>query len=140
MPLNINREFCFSYNPSYVRKQLIYLFIWSCAGLFLIYLTPHFFVSYIVPVLGFSLFIYLLWEFKQPYLIINNYKLSYGTIYKTVIDLRTVRRIKNFGKDYIIKTENRNYTLRSYCLEESEYPLLHEFLIQYTNAQQIIFP
>ncbi|MDG1291105.1 MAG: hypothetical protein P8I34_06510 [Flavobacteriaceae bacterium] len=66
--------------------------------------------------------------------------MSYGTIYKTVIDLRTVRRINNFGKDYIIKTENRNYTLRSYCSEESEYPLLHEFLIQYTNAQQIIFP
>ena len=47
-------------------------------------------------------------EFKGSYLTVRDHQLSYGVLYKTVIDLRTVRRIKNFGKDYIIKTDHKN--------------------------------
>lgn len=133
-------ELRFSYNPSYAKTQLIFLFIWSFLGLFLILLTPFFFISYIVPVLGFSLFIYLMKAFKGAYLIIKGHQLSYGTLYKTVIDLRTVRRIKNFGEDYIIKTDYKNYTLRSKYLDKNERLLLYEFFFQYANAEEVIFP
>ena len=140
MPQNLNKELQFSYDTSYSRKQLLILFIWALIGLILIYLSPKFFISYIIPVLGFSLFIYLLRSYKKPYLTIKNHLLSYGTIYKTVIDLRTVRRIKNFGDVYIIKTESKNYTLRMHPVDEYERPLLLEFFIQYTTANQVIFP
>ncbi len=109
-------------------------------GSFLIYLSPGFFISYIIPILGLSLFFHLLIAFKKPYLTIKDHLLTYGTIYKTVIDLRTVRRIKNFGQDYIIKTENKSYTLRMHPVDEYERPLLFEFFIQYTTANQVIFP
>ena len=136
----LTEELRFSYNPSYTKIQMIFLFICSCMGLFMILLTPHFFVSYIVPVFGFSLFIYLMKEFKGSYLTVRGHQLSYGVLYKTVIDLRTVRRIKNFGKDYIIKTDHKNFTLRSDFLKEQERPLLCEFFDRYADEEEIIFP
>ena len=139
MSLNINEPFYFSYNSSYTKYQLFFLFIWSCIGSVMIFLTPFFFISYIIPVLGFSLFIYLLKAFKGSYVVIDDHKLSYGTLYKTIIDLRTARRIKNFGEDYIIKTDSRNYTLRSKCISENDRMLLREFFIQYSIAQEVIF-
>lgn len=140
MPLDLTKDYHFSYNSAFTKKQLIILFIWSCMGSFLIYLSPGFFISYIIPILGLSLFFHLLIAFKKPYLTIKDHLLTYGTIYKTVIDLRTVRRIKNFGQDYIIKTENKSYTLRMHPVDEYERPLLFEFFIQYTTANQVIFP
>ena len=108
-------------------------------GLFLILLTPLFFISYIIPVLGFSLLIYLM-KVKGAYLTIKGHQLSYGILYKTVVDLRTVRRIKHFGGDYIIKTDDENFTLRSKYLDKNERLLLHEFFVQYANTQEVIFP
>jgi hypothetical protein len=140
MPQNLNEELRFSYNSSYTKTQLIFLFIWSSMGFIMILFSPRFFISYIVPVLGFSLFIYLMKAFKGFYLTIRGHQLSYGILYKTVIDLRTARRIKNFGEDYIIKTDHKNYTLRSNFLREDERPLLHEFFNRYTKAEEIIFP
>lgn len=129
MPHDLIKELYFSYNPSYDKTQLICLFIWSFLGLFLIVLNPYFFVSYIVPVSGFSLFIYLLKAFKVAYLTINGHLLSYGTLYKTVIDLRTVRRIKSFGEDYILKSDDKNYKLSTRYLEKYARQSLHEFFI-----------
>lgn len=59
---------------------------------------------------------------------------------KTVVDLRTVRRIKHFGEDYIIKTDDENFTLRSKYLDKNERLFLHEFFVQYANTQEVIFP
>lgn len=105
----------------------------------MILLTPLFFISYIIPVLGFSLLIYLMKVFKEAYLTIKGHQLSYGILYKTVIDLITVRRIKYFGEDYIIKTDDENFTLRSKYLDKNERLLLHEFFVQYANTQEVIF-
>ena len=140
MPHDPTEELRFSYNPSYTKIQLIFLFIWSFLGLFLILLTPLFFISYIIPVLGFSLLIYLMKVFKGAYLTIKGHQLSYGILCKTVVDLRTVRRIKHFGEDYIIKTDDENFTLRSKYLDKNERLLLHEFFVQYANTQEVIFP
>lgn len=79
-------------------------------------------------------------EFKGSYLTVRDHQLRYGVLYKTVIDLRTVRRIKNFGKDYIIKTDHKNFTLRSDFLREQERPLLYEFFDRYADEEEIIFP
>jgi hypothetical protein len=73
MPYDPTEELRFSYNPSYTKIQLIFLFIWSFLGLFLILLTPLFFISYIIPVLGFSLMIYLMKVFKVAYLTIKGH-------------------------------------------------------------------
>ena len=73
-------------------------------------------------------------------MIIKKHQLSYGILYKTVVDLRTVRRIKHFGEDYIIKTDDENFTLRSKYLDKNERLLLHEFFVQFANTQEVIFP
>lgn len=140
MAQDLTKELYFYYNSSYTKTQLIFLFLWSCLGLSLILLTPYFFISYIIPVLGFSLFIYLLKAYKRAYLTIKGHQLSYGTLYKTVIDLRTVGRIKSFGGDYIFKTDDKNYTFRSKYLDKNERRILHEFFIQYADTQEVIFP
>lgn len=140
MSQDLTEELHFSYNPSYAKTQLIFLFIWSSLGLILILLTPYFFISYIIPVLGFSLFIHLLKTFKGAYLTIKGHKLCYGTLYKTVIDLSKVNRIKSFGEYYIIKTDDKNYTLCTRYLEKNARQLLHEFFTQYAQAQEVIFP
>ena len=141
MALNINESFYFLYNSSYTKTQLSFLLIWSCIGTIMIFITPFFFVSYIIPIVGFSFLIYLLKAFKGSYIVIKDHQLRFGTLYKTNIDLRTVRRIKNFGEDYIIKTDDfRNYTLPSKCIAEKDRMRLHEFFIQYTHAHGVIFP
>lgn len=78
--------------------------------------------------------------FKGFYLTIRGHQLSYVILYKTVIDHRTIRRIKNFGEDYIIKTDHKNYSLCSNFLREDEIPLLHGFFNRYTKAEEIFFP
>tara|TARA_B100001059_G_scaffold42883_1_gene34831 strand:+ start:10067 stop:10291 length:225 start_codon:yes stop_codon:yes gene_type:complete len=65
--------------------------------------------------------------FKGANLTIKGQQFSYGTLYKTVIDLRTVRRIKYFGEAYIIKTDDENFTFRSKYLNKNGQLLFHEF-------------
>ncbi len=57
-------------------------------GLIMIFLSPRFLIGYIEPVLGFSLFIYLIKAFKGFYLTIRGHQLNYGILHKTVIDLK----------------------------------------------------
>ena len=140
MSPDLTEELLFMHNPSLAKTNLILLFIWSSLGLILILISPLFFISYIIPVLGFLLFIYLLKAFKGSYLTIKGHQLSYGTLYKTDIDLRTVRRIKSFGEDYIIKTDEKNYTLCTKFIEKNARYMLHEFFIKYTHANEVIFP
>lgn len=53
MPRKLTEELRFSYNPSYTKIQMIFLFIWSCMGLIMILLTPPIFLLAIsFPFLG----------------------------------------------------------------------------------------
>lgn len=140
MPLNLKSEFYFFYHPIYVKKQLLYLFIWAFLGLFLVYISPYYFLSYFVSLFGFSLFIYLIGAYKKPFLSIKNHTLLYGTLYKSTVDLKRVSRIKHYGDLYIFKTDNKNYTLDAKTIRDEERALLHNFFIKYTYAHGVIFP
>ena len=107
MPLNLKSEFYFFYHPIYVKKQLLYLFIWAFLGLFLVYISPYYFLSYFVSLFGFSLFIYFIGACKKPFLSMKNHTLLYGTLYKSTLDLKRVSRIKHYGDLYIFKTDNK---------------------------------
>ena len=83
-------------------------------GSFLIYLSPGFFISYIIPILGLSLFFHLLIAFKKPYLTIKDHLLTYGTIYKTVIDLGQLGGSKIL--DRIISLKPKTKATPSECI------------------------
>ena len=68
------------------------------------FLVPHFFISLIIPLLGFSLFIYLLRTHREPHLTIKFHQSSFGNHHKTFNDLISIGIINNFGEDFIIKT------------------------------------
>lgn len=78
--------------------------------------------------------------FKGAFLTIKGHQLSYGIPYKTVINLRAVRRIKHFGEDYIIKTDDENFTFRSKYLDKIERLLLHKFLFNMPILKRSFFP
>lgn len=121
-------EFHFSYNPKHAKTQLILLFVWSSLGLVLIYLSPFFFVSYIIPVLGFSAFFYLCFHYYRGCCLqYKDHWLIFGTFYKTKINLRDVRRIKKINQDYLLKTEQKTFTLKTAPIHPKHHYALHEF-------------
>ena len=140
MPQKLESELFFSYNPKVVNLQLIFLLLWTVSGFVLIYITPRFFLSYIIPLLGFSLFFYLKKAYKGNYLEIKGHRLTYGSVYKTEIDLRDARRIKSLGEDFIIKTNHGNYTIKTKFLLDKKRQLLFDFFLEYSENHGVIFP
>ena len=126
--------------PPHLRQKATIVFIFvAFLGLFLVYISPYYFLSYFVFLFGFSLFIYLIGAYKKPFLSIKCHTLLYGTLYKSTIDLKRVSRIKHYGDLYIFKTDNKNYTLYAKTIRDEERALLHNFFIKYTYAHGVIF-
>jgi len=78
--------------------------------------------------------------FKGAYLNVKGQQLSYGTFHKIVINLRTVQRIKHFGEEYTIKTDDQNFTLLSKYPDKNGRLLLHKFFVKYAKSKEVIFP
>tara|TARA_B100001057_G_scaffold478593_1_gene549219 strand:- start:143 stop:556 length:414 start_codon:yes stop_codon:yes gene_type:complete len=71
MPLNLKSDSIFFTTLFKSKNNYYVLFIWVFLGLFLLYINPYYFLSYIFYLFGFSLFIYSIGAYKKPFLSIK---------------------------------------------------------------------